>query len=1209
MNNREERARTRSKRSSILTAGATLALLAGGALTAEEPGKTEPAADEVYRLEVQPVLERYCSSCHGETKQKADIRFDEVDPDMVNGPDAEIWSYARDMLNSGDMPPKRSAQPSPEERKTVISWLNSSLEEAARANEGERQAVLRRLNKAQYTNSLQDLLGLTIEFGQVLPDDGKSKMGFTNNGEVLLASPLHLEYYQEIARAGLDQAIVIGEQPEPTRYKLRFGKGRGMGLPSSTTGGYQAVPLNVNDFTVDILDSEGAAKVGASAEEQGELDRVKRKVTVGFRGSSQDRFHTVDEGIVLYSSLPHKEVAPGSWQGPSPNMKLEMQRVFPEKGDFALRVTASRGYLVKEKKELLVSIEEPSPRVSLTLAEAGEEPSPAQALNMKSTVIGPMHRAGPISTATGEEARDTVYVDPMAPLDFDALLSDGVTAWEETPDEEGVVKRYPNGVGTVHLARIIEAPSARAMDISIGSDDAVWVWLNGAEVLKRDVRRGIAADQDQLTLALKEGRNDLLIKVVNYLGGFGSYHRLVHDGTTAGATPYDALTDSNAVVLRADRSDDRQNLDFKDGGLVAIDSTKSSNARLVHDFATNGYYQFDLVHPATPPAAMGSIRFKVGALKLDLRPQLTEEEVEAGHVVTTLGGGYMNAGRHVITLGGPIFVGFSQLVITPLPGDHPMVARLESQAEEEAIEEVPAMRAFIGTRTDDGMDYKTFDGPQEVSAELGDSETYTFQGRLENLPIPEPDSGDLEVLSGILVLGVWNDHLVKSNKETGPPLLIEAMEFEAPYHPVWPPESHTRIFFDSPSSGDEEAYTREVITRFLGRAFRRPVEREEVDRYMGFWESIRGEYEHYEHSVREVLVAALSSPSFLFLVEPEADASAPVPEGVLASRLSYFLWNSPPDAELRELAERGALRAELNEQVGRLLDDERSDRFVRAFTREWLRLDRLEGMTINPNKFRDFTRFVKRDMAEETYRFVAHVLREDMNLFTLVDADFTMLNQNLAEFYGVEGVEGVEFRPVAVTPEQGRGGLLAHGAFLAGHSDGNEPHPIKRAVWVKEKLLGQPPLPPPPNVPDLDPETPGFEKLTLKEQIELHRDSDSCRDCHASFDPYGIALESYSAVGRLETKRKGRAVDASTVLPDGTEIVGPDGLRAYIREQVPDSFTSSVIEHLFAYALGRDVGYADEEELQNILETVRSEDHRIRSVIQAVVATPSFSQR
>ena len=142
---------------------------------------------------------------------------------MIDGPDAEVWQAARNMLNLGEMPPKKATQPTAEERRAVVSWLNTSLEEAARAGEGERKTVIRRLNKAQYTNSLQDLLGLTIDFGQVLPDDGKSKMGFTNNGEVLFASPLHLEYYQEIARAGLNQAIAIGERPEPMRYELNFG--------------------------------------------------------------------------------------------------------------------------------------------------------------------------------------------------------------------------------------------------------------------------------------------------------------------------------------------------------------------------------------------------------------------------------------------------------------------------------------------------------------------------------------------------------------------------------------------------------------------------------------------------------------------------------------------------------------------------------------------------------------------------------------------------------------------------------------------------------------------------------------------------------------------------------------------------------------------------------------------------------------------------
>jgi hypothetical protein len=547
--------------------------------------------------------------------------------------------------------------------------------------------------------------------------------------------------------------------------------------------------------------------------------------------------------------------------------------------------------------------------------------------------------------------------------------------------------------------------------------------------------------------------------------------------------------------------------------------------------------------------------------------------------------------------------------VRQLEGDHPLVVRLEESGKERSFDEVPALRAFIGTRTDDGMDYKTFDAPVEVEAGMGSAEVYTFQGRLENLPIPMPDSGDKESLSGILVLGVWNDHLVKSKKETGPPLLIEEIEFEAPYYAVWPPESHTRIFHESPKRGDEVLYTREVLTRFIERAFRRPVDIGEVERYMMFWRSVRDDYEHYEHGVREVLIAVLCSPSFLFMAEPEElrAEGVRISDDALASRLSYFLWNSPPDEGLRALARAGQLRDDITAEVERLLNDPRSERMVRAFSAEWLRMDRFETMTINPNRFPKFTRFVKRDMAEETYRFIDHVLREDLSIYTLVDSDFAMLNQNLAEFYGVEGVEGIEFRPVAVTPSEGRGGLMSQGAFLAGHSNGNEPHPIKRAVWVKEKLLGLPTPPPPPNVPDLDPSTPGFAEMTLKEQLIAHRDNPSCHDCHAAFDPYGIALESYNAVGLLETERKGRPIDTKTTLPDGTRVSGPRELKSYIRGDASELFASSLIEHLFAYAIGRDVGYADDEELRSIREQVRSQGDGMRAVVHAIVASPSFS--
>ena len=501
------------------------------------------------------------------------------------------------------------------------------------------------------------------------------------------------------------------------------------------------------------------------------------------------------------------------------------------------------------------------------------------------------------------------------------------------------------------------------------------------------------------------------------------------------------------------------------------------------------------------------------------------------------------------------------------------------------------------------MDYATFGGSQEVDAPLGEPVTYSFYGRLENLPLPAPDTGDTEILSGFSLFGVWNDHLVKSSQDPGPPLLVESIEIEAPYFEQWPPESHSRIFFASQNQDRQEVYAREVIERFLERAFRRPVAAAEVDRYHDFWLSMRDEFGSFEESVREVLIAALCSPNFLFLAETEERQHA------LATRLSYFLWNAPPDPELLELAEAELLDGQMSRQVDRLLDDARVDAFVRSFAYEWLRLDRQQLVTIDAGRFPAYTRFVKRDMAEETYAFLRYVIDQDLPISTLIDSDFAMLNQNLAEFYGIDGVEGNHFRPVPLDPALGRGGLLSQGAFLVGHSDGRQPHPIKRAVWLKEKILGDEPPAPPPNVPQLDPETPGFEKLTLKEQLELHRDNPSCHDCHAGIDPYGIAFEEYNAIGLLEDERMGRPVDASTELPDGTPVDGVAELKRYILEQERQAFLRSLVEHLFAYALGRDLSFADEEEVSQIVAYAEQHGETMRAVLRGIALSPSFSMR
>nr|WP_261361257.1 DUF1592 domain-containing protein [Aeoliella straminimaris] len=994
-----------------------------------------------YNDEVQPLLAKHCFGCHGADLQEADVRLDSLDPNMVAGHDAERWHAALDMINQGYMPPDYEEQPSDEERRLMVEWMTESLDLARKAKSNKPQPRVRRLTREQYTNSLAELLHLPLNFGKNLPAEAKSKMGFTNSGNALLTSGLHVEYYQAIARADLQKAIVAKTPPETFRYRVTVGKGVGAGRHAAVIGGFQSAPIARQNVLVEILDQHGQPRQPTSPDEQKQLRGIESNIGVGMRGSSGDRYQVLDEGLLLYSALPHREQAPKSWQGPSPNMKMLLRRCFPSEGPFVLRVVAS-------------------------LAEGDDD----------------LQREG-----------------------------------------------------------LIELRSSQPVV-------------------------GLKADSDELASI------------------------------------------ENTIVLTATECTKQDQLVARGDYLVPQDVTKPSSAEFDFEVPETGYYHIDFLHPPASADAMPSVSLTIDKSAQHLRVEPTAGDGEQVSI-TPLSHAYLTAGTHHLTLGGKFFVGFREVAISPLPSDHPASAAIEQEratAREQTLSQSAALRAFVGNRTDDGMEYAELGAPQVVANASDQPATFEFHGYLEDLPTPILDLSEKTSLSNIMIVGVWNDHLAKNPSDRGVPVVVKSIEFAGPYYPEWPPKSHTEIFFDSPlRDSNPEAYTREVLERFMTRAFRREVSDAEIERYVEFWQATRGDFDRYEDGVREVLVAVLCSPHFLYLEMPARQESG---EAALAERLAYFLWNSPPDEQLAKLAQAGDLRKQVAEQVERMIADERINHFIDAFTDEWLRLDRHAAMSVNIGAYPDYTRFVKRDMALETSHFVRHVLQNNMSLMTFVESDFAMLNQNLAEFYGIQGVEGNHFRPVSVTPDMHRGGLLSQGAFLTGHSDGTQAHPIKRAVWVKAKILGSPPPPPPPNVPELDPETPGFQNLTLKEQLELHRSKPSCKDCHSKFDPFGVVFENYDAVGRFQTMAKGRPVDARTELPDGETIDGVDQLKTYLLGKRGADVTRSVVSHLYAYATGRDVTFADQPQIDSITSQVIEDDYRIQTAVLGVIRSPAFWQ-
>jgi mono/diheme cytochrome c family protein len=586
------------------------------------------------------------------------------------------------------------------------------------------------------------------------------------------------------------------------------------------------------------------------------------------------------------------------------------------------------------------------------------------------------------------------------------------------------------------------------------------------------------------------------------------------------------------------------------------------------------------------------------------------------------------------------------LVLRDFPAEGPFVLRVEvSRASAEG--DAPWLRAYLGNRLDDGMEYATFDRPRRVDAPPGKPQVIEFRGRLENLPAPVVDPEDKEFLSNLMVVGVWNDVLVSRPEETTPALVIKSMEFEGPITEAWPSATHRRIFFDDRRKAEPESYAREILTRFLGRAFRRPASAAQVDRYLTFWRRQAHGGASFEEAVRDTLAAVLASPAFLHHVEsvrgagaagpgaepggrfvagvvagggpgtPGTSARPPLDDFALASRLSYLLWNTMPDDELLAVASAGELRARLRAQATRLLADPRARDFFQGYAAQWLDLGALDRVRVDVKQYPRFTRFVKEDMRLETSRYLEHLFQQNRPIDELVDADYSLLNQNLAEFYGVSGVRGPEFRPVPLPPGGRRGGLLAQGSFLVGRSTGEDSHPIKRGVWLAKKLLDDPPPPPPPNVPEIDRENPEIARLSVKAQLELHRNRESCRDCHRKLDPWGIPFEAFDAAGLPRTSITktvhdqpfSSPVDTATELVDGTKIDGVVALQKYLLTVRRDQLRRSAARHLAAYALGRTPGFIDEKVVQEICARTRARGDGLRELLFAVIESDAFQSK
>lgn len=548
-------------------------------------------------------------------------------------------------------------------------------------------------------------------------------------------------------------------------------------------------------------------------------------------------------------------------------------------------------------------------------------------------------------------------------------------------------------------------------------------------------------------------------------------------------------------------------------------------------------------------------------------------------------------------------------------------------------------------------------GTVAIKGNADNPEVFEFRGRIENFPAEPRVNKDKTTYSmtmtpqNIYDDGRLNDNI---NKMRRPRIIINWMEFEGPVYETWPPKHHKDILFDSPlRQSHPQEYVKAVLKKFMTRAFRRPVQEEEVSRYVAIYNQVKVDFSTLEEAMRETLAMVLISPDFMYHTVQSEKTNR---HYEMASRLSYFLWGSMPDETLFSLASQGKLTDSkvIEAQVLRMLKDERAEDFVRNFTLQWLSIEKMKQVAINKDLFPRFLYTIKRGertglevpyiptvrdyMMDETVGFIGELIKRNASVLNIIDSDFAFLNQRLAAHYGVEGVEGHELRPVPVKPEHNLGGLLTQGTVLIGNSTGTAPHPIYRAVWLRDAILGDHVKDPPAEVPALS-DTAGesAEKaLSIKDLLVKHRQVESCNDCHVRLDPWGVPFEHYNAIGQyqpmvpktgvnirglknsneesesLEDYKKYLKsvntveVDATARVPHGPKVTGMKDLKKHLLKDRKDDIAKNMIKNLMTYGIGRELTYHDRYRIEEIFNQLRENNFKFQDMIIAICKSKTF---
>jgi hypothetical protein len=1218
--------RTRNRTPWIALAAVVPCIVAGRLLGAELAAVDALSA---AHGRIVPLVKQYCQDCHS-----GDVNEGEVDLSGVGSLDAvrhqvKVWQRVAEMVSSRQMPPPEADQPTDKERAEIGQWLHDFLKAEARARAGDPgRVVLRRLNNAEYTYTIRDLAGVdSLDPVKQFPADGGAGEGFTNTGQSLVMSPALVTKYFDAAKAVAGHAVLL-----PDGFRFSAGDTRRDWADEALARirgfyGRFTQPLDAAAAAAQKVVKQGitldAGRDGflptekyllASLAERDRLAKGADAIAEVARERGLNAKYLATLWATLSSDLSTSDEASAS----DPSLILDSLRArwrTATPGDAAALAASVAGWQKAVWK---------FNNVGQIARKLGRPDGPASWMEAVTPLVDRQEFRAKLVVPEGPEAKDAVTIRLDAGDAGDGRDQD-VVVWENprlvAPGRADLPLRLVRQM-VATLATQRERLAATASECLAAAAEAAVieppVTAESLESTVADLSRKHAVDSQLLSAWLSYlgiGAPEPDVPAADWTAPAGSL--LVRwmsapteeERETLTAALERLLADGGVDVAKdSPDAELRRMLLSATGPLLArieLDDNAGSAVAVAGSVEASGV-GIDPQLFGRPPQGLPADA-DVDAKDLCVQAPLSIEitipaELAAGCELVTAGKVHPQSGDDA-SVQLQVSVGsIADAVSSGLSSSAPVLARKDSVVWQRFHQAFADFRSLFPK----AVCYARIVPVDEV---VTLNLFYREDEELKRLMLDDAEAKELDRL--------WNELLFISQEPTE---LVDVYEQLMGY--VSQDRSDLVKSFEpmrGPLEARAAAFRREMtdaeplqlaqLHAFAALAYRRPLRPDETRELNALYAELRGDDLPHEQAFALTLARVFVAPAFLYKAESPGPGTGPQPvsDAELATRLSYFLWSSLPDAELLETAAAGRLHEPetLLAQTRRMLHDKKARRLAEEFGTQWLHV---HGFAEHDEKSEEvFPTFaaLRGAMEEETILFLADFLQNDRSILSLLDADHTFLNEDLAKHYSIAGVDGPQWRRVDGVRQHGRGGILGLASTLATQAGASRTSPILRGNWLSEVILGEKLPKPPKNVPLLAETVP--DGLTERQLIARHSSDAACAKCHMRIDPFGFALEKYDAIGRFRTQdAAGLPIDAATKLMDGTPIDGPDGLRSYLLNDRRDTFERQFCRKLLGYALGRAVQLSDEPLLDEIQAKLAADGHRVHVLIEAIVSSPQF---